>query len=170
MSTLTHLNARGEAHMVDVSAKSDSARTARAVAILQLPPAVVAALDGDGLPKGDLYATVRIAAIQGAKKCAELIPLCHPLPLHKVTVDIEFLPERAELVISVLCKTSGKTGVEMEALTGASVGALTAYDMCKGVDKGVVIGETRLLEKTGGKSGHWQAASAGSERGPGGES
>ncbi len=157
MSELSHLNARGEAHMVDVSAKQETARTAVARARVALTPPVVNALASDALPKGDLYATVRIAAIQGAKKCADLIPLCHPLPLHKVSVDIDFDRDSAELNITVLCKTTGKTGVEMEALTGASVGALTAYDMCKGVDKGVVIGDVRLLEKSGGKSGDWKA-------------
>ena len=156
MVSLNHLNARGEAHMVDVSEKTATTRTAIAQSRVLLTEPVVVALSNDALPKGDLYATVRIAAIQGAKKCAELIPLCHPLPLHKVSVDIDFLPECGEILIVVLCKTTGKTGVEMEALTGASVGALTAYDMCKGIDKGVIIGDTRLLEKTGGKSGHWK--------------
>ena len=143
--------------MVDVSAKTDTPRTAVAQGKVLLTKPVVAALSEDALPKGDLYATVRIAAIQGAKKCSELIPLCHPLPLHKVTVDIELDEPAGVLIIEVLCKTTGKTGVEMEALTGASVGALTAYDMCKGIDKGVVIGDIRLLEKSGGKSGHWKA-------------
>lgn len=157
MTNLTHLNSRGEAHMVDVSAKQETVRTAIALAQVQLPEAVLEALINDALPKGDLYATVRIAAIQGAKRCSDLIPLCHPLPLHRVTVDIELDSESRRLIILVFCKTTGKTGVEMEALTGASIGALTAYDMCKGIDKGVVIGEVRLLEKTGGKSGDWKA-------------
>ena len=157
MSELSHLNARGEAHMVDVSAKKQTARTAIALARVKLTKPVAEALANDALPKGDLYATVRIAAIQGAKKCAELVPLCHPLPLDKISVDIDFDRQGAELRIAVCCKTTGKTGVEMEALTGASVGALTAYDMCKGIDKGVVIGDIRLLEKTGGKSGNWKA-------------
>lgn len=158
MSQLTHLNARGEAHMVDVSGKPDSARTAIAMAQVELTGAVVETLVADTLPKGDLFATVRIAAIQGAKKCADLIPLCHPLPLTRVSVDIELDPALKLLSIAVLCKTSGKTGVEMEALTGASIGALTAYDMCKGIDKGVVIRDVRLVEKTGGKSGTWTMA------------
>jgi len=157
MTNLTHLNARGEAHMVDVAAKQDTIRTAIAMSRVMLTEPVVAALLNDSLPKGDLYATVRIAAIQGAKKCSELIPLCHPLPLHKITVDVELHAEERQLVIMAFCKTTGKTGVEMEALTAASVGALTAYDMCKGIDKGIVIGDTRLLEKTGGKSGDWRA-------------
>jgi|TARA_B110000908_G_C10079163_1_gene368761 cyclic pyranopterin phosphate synthase len=152
---LTHLNANGEAHMVDVSAKADTARTAIAQSQVELTPAIVAAITDNSLPKGDLFATVRIAGIQAAKKCSDLIPLCHPLPLSKITVDIEL--QGNSLVISALCKTTGKTGVEMEALTAASVAALTVYDMCKGLDKGMVIRETKLLEKTGGKSGDWSS-------------
>ena len=155
MSQLTHLNANGEAHMVDVSAKADTARTAIAQSQVELTPAIVAAISDNSLPKGDLFATVRIAGIQAAKKCSDLIPLCHPLPLSKITVDIE-LQDQA-LVIRALCKTTGKTGVEMEALTAASVAALTVYDMCKGLDKGMVIREIKLLDKTGGKSGDWSA-------------
>ena len=153
MSQLTHLNANGEAHMVDVSAKADTARTAIAQSQVELTPAIVAAISDNSLPKGDLFATVRIAGIQAAKKCSDLIPLCHPLPLSKITVDIEL--QGQALVIRALCKSTGKTGVEMEALTAASVAALTVYDMCKGLDKGMVIRETKLLEKTGGKSGDW---------------
>jgi len=155
MSQLTHLNANGEAHMVDVSAKADTARTAIAQSQVELTPAIVAAISDNILPKGDLFATVRIAGIQAAKKCSDLIPLCHPLPLSKITVDIEL--QGQALVIRALCKTTGKTGVEMEALTAASVAALTVYDMCKGLDKGMVIRETKLLDKTGGKSGDWSA-------------
>lgn len=155
MSNLTHLNANGEAHMVDVSAKADTARTAIAESQILLTPAIVAAITDKSLPKGDLFATVRIAGIQAAKKCSDLIPLCHPLPLSKITLDIELQGD--SLVITALCKTTGKTGVEMEALTAASVAALTVYDMCKGLDKGMVIRQTKLLEKTGGKSGDWSA-------------
>jgi cyclic pyranopterin phosphate synthase len=155
MSQLTHLNANGEAHMVDVSAKADTARTAIAQSQVELTPAIVAAISDNSLPKGDLFATVRIAGIQAAKKCSDLIPLCHPLPLSKITVDIEL--QGQALVIRALCKTTGKTGVEMEALTAASVAALTVYDMCKGLDKGMVIRETKLLDKTGGKSGDWSS-------------
>jgi len=139
--------------MVDVSAKADTARTAIAQSQVELTPVIVSAITDNSLPKGDLFATVRIAGIQAAKKCSDLIPLCHPLPLSKITVDIE-LQDQA-LVIRALCKTTGKTGVEMEALTAASVAALTVYDMCKGLDKGMVIRETKLLDKTGGKSGDW---------------
>ena len=155
MTQLTHLNRQGEAHMVDISAKQDTSRLALAQSIVLLTPQIVAAITDKTLPKGDLFATVRIAAIQAAKKCSDLIPLCHPLPLSKVTVDIAL--DKTQLVITAECKTTGKTGVEMEALTAASVGALTAYDMCKGIDKGMVISEVKLLKKTGGKSGDWSA-------------
>ncbi|MCK9563109.1 MAG: cyclic pyranopterin monophosphate synthase MoaC [Bacteroidales bacterium] len=157
MTELTHLNPRGEAHMVDVSEKAETTRTAIALARVELTDAIVETLLSNTLPKGDLYATVRIAAIQASKRCSELIPLCHPLPLAKVTVDVDLDADNRHLDIVVLCKTTGRTGVEMEALTGASVAALTAYDMCKGIDKGMVIREVRLLEKTGGKSGDWFA-------------
>ena len=155
MSKLTHLNTSGEAHMVDVSAKADTTRTAVAQSQVELTSAIVEAITDDNLPKGDLYATARIAGIQAAKKCSDLIPLCHPLPLSKITVDIEL--QGNSLMIKALCKTTGKTGVEMEALTAASVAALTVYDMCKGLDKGMIIRETKLLEKSGGKSGDWIA-------------
>ncbi|MGB1245354.1 MAG: cyclic pyranopterin monophosphate synthase MoaC [Porticoccaceae bacterium] len=155
MSKLTHLNPSGEAHMVDVSAKADTLRTAIAQSQVELTAAIVAAITDDNLPKGDLYATARIAGIQAAKKCSDLIPLCHPLPLSKITVDIEL--QGNSLLITALCKTTGKTGVEMEALTTASVAALTVYDMCKGLDKGMIIRDTKLLEKSGGKSGDWSA-------------
>ena len=155
MSKLTHLNPSGEAHMVDVSAKADTLRTAIAQSQVELTAAIVAAITDDNLPKGDLYATARIAGIQAAKKCSDLIPLCHPLPLSKITVDIEL--QGNSLLITALCKTTGKTGVEMEALTAASVAALMVYDMCKGLDKGMIIRDTKLLEKSGGKSGNWSA-------------
>ena len=122
MTQLTHLNRQGEAHMVDISAKQDTSRLALAQSIVLLTPQIVAAITDKTLPKGDLFATVRIAAIQAAKKCSDLIPLCHPLPLSKVTVDIAL--DKTQLVITAECKTTGKTGVEMEALTAASVGCL----------------------------------------------
>ena len=121
MSKLTHLNPSGEAHMVDVSDKADTSRTAVAQSQVELTPAIVAAIIDSNLPKGDLYATARIAGIQAAKKTSDLIPLCHPLPLSKVTLDIDL--QGNSLVITALCKTTGKTGVEMEALTAASVAA-----------------------------------------------
>ncbi|MDG1818838.1 MAG: cyclic pyranopterin monophosphate synthase MoaC [Porticoccaceae bacterium] len=153
MSQLTHLNSSGEAHMVDVSEKVDTARSAIAQSQVQLTDAIIVAISDSTVPKGDLYATARISGIQAAKKTSDLIPLCHPLPLSKVSIDIEL--QGNILVITAVCKTTGKTGVEMEALTAASVAALTVYDMCKGLDKGMVISQTRLLEKTGGKSGRW---------------
>ncbi len=155
MSKLTHLNTSGEAHMVDVSSKANTARTAIAQSQVELPSNIIAAITDSTVPKGDLYATARISGIQAAKKTSDLIPLCHPLPLSKVSIDIEL--QGNKLVITAVCKTTGKTGVEMEALTAASVAALTVYDMCKGLDKGMIISQTRLLEKTGGHSGHWHS-------------
>ena len=155
MSKLTHLNPSGEAHTLDVFANATTLRTAIAQSQVELTAAIVAAITDDNLPKGDLYATARIAGIQAAKKCSDLIPLCHPLPLSKITVDIEL--QGNSLLITALCKTTGKTGVEMEALIAASVAALTVYDMCKGLDKGMIIRDTKLLEKSGGKSGDWSA-------------
>lgn len=154
-SPLTHLNGKGEAHMVDVSGKKETLRLATARAAINLPGRVVDAVTDDSLPKGDLFATARLAGIQAAKKCSDLIPLCHPLPLTKVSVDFDL--QGSTLFVSACCKTTGKTGVEMEALTAVSVAALTVYDMCKGIDKGIVIAEIKLLEKSGGKSGHWLA-------------
>lgn len=141
--------------MVDVSAKSDSSRTAVAESQIKLSAEVLSALTFGKNPKGDVFATARIAGIQAAKKCSDLIPLCHPLPLSKVSVDIETVENGLRILAT--CKTTGKTGVEMEALTAASVAALTIYDMCKAMDKGIVVESTRLLEKTGGKSGDWRA-------------
>jgi cyclic pyranopterin phosphate synthase len=155
-NNFTHLNEQGQAHMVDVADKSETVRTAKAQAKMRLGRHIVEQIKSQSIGKGDLLATARIAGIQGAKKCSDLVPLCHPLPLSKVTVDIEFSGDD-ELLIIVLCKTVGKTGVEMEALTGASIAALTVYDMCKALDKGVVIESVKLLEKTGGKSGDWQS-------------
>jgi cyclic pyranopterin monophosphate synthase len=156
MTNLSHLSASGDAHMVDVSAKADSVRTARAEAFVTLPVAAFAALRDGSTPKGDVFAAVRLAGIMAAKKTSALIPLCHPLPISSVAVEIA-LHAPAGATIMALVKTTGKTGVEMEALTAVSVAALTLYDMLKAVDKGIVIGPIRLLEKTGGKSGTWLA-------------
>lgn len=156
MSDFNHINSVGEAHMVDVSAKTATARTATALARVVLGQPIVDRIYADDMPKGDVLATVRIAGIQATKECSSLIPLCHPLPLDKVSVDISRSGEDV-ITIQVSCSTTGKTGVEMEALTGASVAALTLYDMCKALDKGIVIESIRLLEKTGGKSGDWKA-------------
>ena len=151
---LTHLDHQGHAHMVDVSDKVITKRTATAQATLVMQPTTLIKVIEGGLPKGDVLATARIAGIQAAKKTSDLIPLCHPLMLTKVTVDINVLSD-CELEVLCTCSLSGKTGVEMEALTGASVAALTLYDMCKAIDKGIIIQNVSLLEKKGGKSGHW---------------
>ncbi len=157
MTNFSHLNAAGQANMVDVSDKADSQRTAIAEAFVSMSDHLIAMVRNQSIAKGDLLATARIAGIQAAKKCSDLIPLCHPLPLSKVTIEIEELNDESGvgLQIRALCKTTGKTGVEMEALTAASVAALTIYDMCKAVDKGIVIEQIKLLEKQGGKSGIW---------------
>jgi len=153
----THLNASGEANMVDVSQKPDTTRGALAQSRVSLSRDVLTKIREQSIAKGDLLATARIAGIQAAKKCSDLIPLCHPLPLSKVTVDIEDYIEGEEQGLKIIasCATTGKTGVEMEALTAASVAALTIYDMCKALDKGIVIESLMLLEKQGGKSGNW---------------
>ena len=154
---LSHLDSRGHARMVDVTAKAVTARTATAEATVVMRPETLQLIADGGHRKGDVLATARIAGIQAAKRCADLIPLCHPLQLGGVTVDCEMDPTHNAVVIHATCKVSGQTGVEMEALTAASVAALTIYDMCKAVDRGIEIRCVRLLEKVGGKSGHWQA-------------
>lgn len=153
----SHLNAAGEANMVDVSEKPNSKRVAVAQARVSLSAEVLSRVREQSIAKGDLLATARIAGIQAAKKCSDLIPLCHPLPLSKVIIDIEeyMNGEKQGLEITASCTTTGKTGVEMEALTAASIAGLTIYDMCKALDKGIVIESIMLLEKQGGKSGDW---------------
>ena len=151
----SHIDKRGAASMVDVSAKASNARVARAAARVRLGVNIVNLLRDGAVAKGDVLAAARIAGIQAAKKTSELIPLCHLLPLDKVGVEFEF--ESDAVIITSTCKCSGKTGVEMEALTAVSVAALTIYDMCKSLDKAIVIEDMRLLEKSGGKSGHWRA-------------
>lgn len=143
--------------MVDVSAKADTVREARAEAYIRMAPETLQMILSGQHHKGDVFATARIAGIQAAKRTWELIPLCHPLLLSKVEVSLTALPEANQVRIESLCKLSGKTGVEMEALTAASVAALTIYDMCKAVQKDMVIETVRLLEKSGGKSGHFIA-------------
>jgi cyclic pyranopterin monophosphate synthase len=157
MVELTHLNARGEAHMVDITDKLATVREARAEAWVQMQPATLAAILDGGVPKGDVIATARIAGIQAAKQTSNLIPLCHPLQLSGVTVDFEPDTINSRIRIETVCKLAGKTGVEMEALTAASVAALAIYDMCKALEKGMVITGLRLLEKTGGKSGDYKS-------------
>ncbi len=157
MSELTHLDAQGAARMVDVSEKDATAREATAEAIVVLSPEAFALVVDGTAPKGDVLAAARIAGIMAAKKTSELIPLCHPLPLSKVTIDCEALGERHAIRIVALTKTTAQTGVEMEALTAASIAALTVYDMIKSVDKAAHIESIRLLTKSGGKSGFYIA-------------
>ena len=152
----THVNASGEAHMVDVTEKASSQREAVAEALVRMAPETLALIMSGEHHKGDVFATARIAGIQAAKKTSDLIPLCHPLMLTKVTVELTPEPEHSLVRVQARCKLAGKTGVEMEALTAASVAALTIYDMCKAVQKDIVIDGVRLLEKTGGKSGHFK--------------
>ncbi|NLS13914.1 cyclic pyranopterin monophosphate synthase MoaC [Vibrio sp. SM6] len=157
-SQLTHINASGEANMVDVSAKADTVREARAEAFVTMNAKTLELIVSGAHHKGDVFATARIAGIQAAKKTWDLIPLCHPLLLSKVEVQLEPLLETNQVRIESVCKLAGKTGVEMEALTAASVAALTIYDMCKAVQKDMVISQVRLLEKSGGKSGDFKVA------------
>ncbi|MBF0784368.1 cyclic pyranopterin monophosphate synthase MoaC [Muribacter muris] len=157
MTTFTHINQQGEANMVDVSHKPDSVREARAEALISMNQTSLEMILSGNHHKGDVFATARIAGIQAAKKTWELIPLCHPLLLSKVEIQLEVLPHSNQVRIESLCKLSGKTGVEMEALTAASVAALTIYDMCKAVQKDMVIEHVRLLHKSGGKSGDFVA-------------
>ncbi len=151
---LTHLNERGEANMVDVAAKPVTARLARAQALLRMQPATLTALTKQTLAKGDALAVARVAGILAAKKTADLIPLCHPLALTQVQIDFELAPPDL-LIVRSLCRLNGRTGVEMEALTGASVAALTVYDMCKAIDRGMQIERLELVEKSGGQHGDW---------------
>lgn len=157
MSTLTHLDDTGAAYMVDVSNKSVTTRVARAEAYISMQAETLSMITEGRHKKGDVFATARIAGIMAAKKCPELIPLCHTLLLTSVKVSLTAEPDNSRVRIEAMCKLDAKTGVEMEALTAASVAALTLYDMCKAVDKGMVIENIRLLEKEGGRTGHWKA-------------
>ncbi|MFE4373925.1 cyclic pyranopterin monophosphate synthase MoaC [Streptomyces sp. NPDC056835] len=150
---LTHIDESGAARMVDVSAKEVTARVARASGRVLVSPRVVELLRGGGVPKGDALATARIAGIMGVKRTPDLIPLCHPLAVSGVTLDLSVADDAVEILATV--KTTDRTGVEMEALTAVSVAALTVVDMVKAVDKGAVITDVRVEEKTGGRSGHW---------------
>ena len=153
--TLTHFDASGQAHMVDVSAKPATHRVARATGSIRMQPATLARIAAGQASKGDVIGVARIAAIQAAKRTADLIPLCHPLPLTRVAVDFELDETASAVHCTVQAETVGATGVEMEALTAVQVGLLTVYDMCKAVDRGMVMQGIRLLEKRGGKSGDW---------------
>jgi len=154
-SPLTHFDAQGQAHMVDVAAKAETHRVARASGVIRMLPSTFELIAQGRAKKGDVIGVARIAAIQGAKRTAELIPLCHPLPITRVAVEFELDRVRSELRCTAQVETLGRTGVEMEALTAVQVGLLTVYDMCKAVDRGMVMGEIRVLEKRGGKSGAW---------------
>jgi cyclic pyranopterin monophosphate synthase len=156
MTKLTHLDSVGNARMVDVGEKQHSQRIAVATGMVTMAEQTLSLIADGGHKKGDVLAIARIAGIQGAKNCSQLIPLCHPLMLSSVNVDLKIDQDNNQVHISSQCKVSGQTGVEMEALTAVSVAALTIYDMCKAVDKDMVIGEICLQEKQGGKSGHYQ--------------
>ncbi|MBU0752001.1 MAG: cyclic pyranopterin monophosphate synthase MoaC [Gammaproteobacteria bacterium] len=157
---LTHFDGAGQAHMVDVGAKSETERLARAAGSIRMQPATLALIKAGDAKKGDVLGIARIAAIQAAKRTSELIPLCHPLPLTRVAAEFVIDDTGSIVTCTVTAQTVGRTGVEMEALTAVSVALLTIYDMCKAVDRGMVIENVRLQEKMGGKSGHWRAASA----------
>ena len=154
----THFDARGQAHMVDVGAKDVTRRVARAAGRIAMRAETLALIRAGGAAKGDVLGVARIAAIAAAKRTADLVPLCHPLPLTRVAVEFAFDDAHAGVAIEVTAETVGRTGVEMEALTAAAVGLLTIYDMCKAVDRGMRIEAVRLLEKSGGRSGHYTAA------------
>ncbi len=156
---LTHIDERGKASMVDVSDKPMTCREARAFARISMKPETLKHIVSNSLKKGDVLAVARIAGIQAAKKCADLIPLCHPLALTKVGIEFEVDEVLSCVDILSYCKLTGQTGVEMEALTAASVAALTIYDMCKAVDMDMVIEQICLVEKSGGRRGHYQRES-----------
>jgi cyclic pyranopterin phosphate synthase len=156
--SLTHIGAKGEAHMVDVGAKAETERTAIAEGAVTMQAATLKMILDGNARKGDVLGTARVAGIMAAKKAHELIPLCHPLLLTKVSVDIEADEALPGLRVKALARVTGKTGVEMEALTAVSVACLTIYDMAKAVDRGMIIGSVRLVEKSGGKSGDYRAS------------
>jgi cyclic pyranopterin phosphate synthase len=160
MDELTHLDAGGRARMVDVSDKPATVRRAVARAVVRVSPATARAVSEGDVPKGDVLAVARIAGIQAAKRTSELIPLCHPLALSFVGVDATVDAERGVIELIAEVRTTGPTGVEMEALTAASVAALTIYDMVKAIERGAQVAEVTLLEKSGGSSGHWRRASS----------
>ena len=159
MSKLTHINENGDAQMVDVSDKNNTAREAKAGAVVLMKAETLKLIVSGSHKKGDVLAVARVAGIQAAKKCSELIPLCHPLMLSKVSIELTPNQEKSCIEIIATAKLNGKTGVEMEALTAASIAALTIYDMCKAVDRFMKIDNIQLLEKKGGKSGHWKLKS-----------
>ena len=154
---LTHFDAQGQAHMVDVSAKAETHRVAVAAGEIRMQPETLALIASGTARKGDVLGVARIAAIQGAKRCSDLVPLCHPLPITRVAVEFELDEAGSRVLCRAQVETLGRTGVEMEALCAVQVGLLTIYDMCKAADRGMVIDRVRVLEKQGGKSGEWRA-------------
>ena len=157
---LTHFDSDGQAHMVDVGAKNETRRVAIAQGRIEMAPATFEMIRAGSAKKGDVIGIARIAAIQGAKRTSDLVPLCHPIPLTRVTVDFTLDAAAHQVVCTATTETIGRTGVEMEALTAVQVGLLTIYDMCKAVDRAMRMEGIRLLEKRGGKSGHWRADDA----------
>jgi cyclic pyranopterin monophosphate synthase len=155
MSTLTHFDNSGQAHMVDVGDKPESKRIAVASGIIHMLPSTLKLIQQGDAKKGDVLGIARIAAIQASKKTSDLIPLCHPISLTRVTITFEIDEAATSITCTAQCETTGQTGVEMEALTAVSVGLLTIYDMCKAADRGMVMTDIKLLEKHGGKSGDW---------------
>ena len=155
---LTHFDAQGQAHMVDVAAKEVTHRVAVASGSIRMQAATLALIAGGTAKKGDVIGVARIAAIQGAKRTADLVPLCHPLPITRVVVDFVLDVEKSAVHCNAQVESIGRTGVEMEALTAVQIGLLTVYDMCKAADRGMVMTDIRVLEKRGGKSGEWKAA------------
>ena len=156
MSKLTHFNQAGEAHMVDIADKASTARRAVAAGRIVMQAQTLELIRQGKHKKGDVLGVARIAGIMATKRTADLVPMCHPLALTHVAVEFEVDVEQSAIECSVTAETTGQTGVEMEALTGVQISLLTIYDMCKAVDRGMVISEVRLLQKSGGKSGHWQ--------------
>jgi len=156
MSELSHFNARGEAHMVDVGNKAVSERLAIAEGSIRMQSETLERIIAGTHKKGDVLGIARTAGIMAAKKTSELVPLCHPLALTHISIDLEPLADTQSVHCRVTVKTDGKTGVEMEALTAVQISLLTIYDMCKAMDRGMVMSDIRLLEKAGGKSGHWR--------------
>ena len=161
MSELTHFDADGQAHMVDRSAQARTHPVARAGGTIPMRPETLLLIASGHARKGDVIGVARVAAIQGAKRASELVPLCHPIAITRIAVEFEIVRAANELRCTAQVETLGRTGVEMEALTAVQIGLLTVYDMCKAVDRGMVIGDVRVLEKRGGKSGDWQADAGG---------
>jgi len=154
----THFDERGEAHMVDVGAKPETRREARARGVISMRPDTLRMVAQGTAKKGDVLGVARLAGIMGAKRTSDIIPLCHPIPLTRVAVEFEIDEPGNAVVCTAVAETVGRTGVEMEALTAVNVALLTIYDMCKAVDRGMCVTEIKLLEKLGGKSGHWRAS------------